>query len=309
MRSINGPSLTEVPLKKEIVSQKEIARNLVKNMRPTENEIDLILSENLSFSQYDRLRLQRDFEKNTECELSRKKPITNFDNYSFDKEQFLLTLSAEPAGASINWTQWAREKFPVTVSGTMPTNAGYVLQSFAQCNGIDVFKFNTNKTVSGRDILARARKKKRKLCPGVSLPGSKPGKVVKMELKSQIEEKHIRIGEPIVPKTVTFRSGSTGVVYARQRFLSEILTTELQRLEHECVIRDNLGENVALHIKVWHDHATVAGRSHFAVMAQVWILTHIQHTKWQTHWRPVPSTTHNGKWCTDQYHTAQGGWG
>ena len=141
MRSINGPSLTEVPLKKEIVSQKEIARNLVKNMRPTENEIDLILSENLSLSQYDRLRLQRDFEKTTECELSRKKPITNFDNYSFDKKKFLLTLFAEPAGASINWTQWAREKFPVTVSGTMPTNAGYVLQSFAQCNGIDVFKF------------------------------------------------------------------------------------------------------------------------------------------------------------------------
>ena len=64
MGSINGPSLTEVPHKKEIVSQKEIARNLVKNMRPTENEIDLILSENLSFSPYDRLRLQRDFEKN-----------------------------------------------------------------------------------------------------------------------------------------------------------------------------------------------------------------------------------------------------
>ena len=53
--------------------------------------------------------------------------------------------------------------------------------------------------------------------------------------------------------TVTFRSGSTGVVYARQRFLSEILTAELQRLEHECVIRDNLGENVALHIKVWQN--------------------------------------------------------
>ena len=105
---------------------------------------------------------------------------------------------------------------------------------------------------------------------GVSLSVSKPGKVVQMELKSQIEKKH-SIGEPIVFESVTFWSGSIGLVYMRQRFLSAVITADLQRLEHECVRKDNLRGIVEVYIKVLQDHATVAGRSHFAVKVLVWI--------------------------------------
>ena len=73
-------------------------------------------------------------------------------NYNFDKKTFLLKLK-ENKCENVNWTALG-EKYNITYkSGFFPSNAGQILKQFAAENGIQTNKFNSNKTVSGRDII------------------------------------------------------------------------------------------------------------------------------------------------------------
>ena len=273
------------------MNKRAIAKELVENMKPCDSGLDFILRENLSFAQYDRIRLQTDF--TTETSSRKKYPATaKFEKYLFDRDQFLNELSRLPHGSRINWTEWARDQFRVTINGSVPSNAGHVLKSYAEYKGIDTSVYNVDKIISGRDIKARTRKSKRKICPTVSLPCATPGKLLKKELKAKIETGAINIGAKVVPNSVETHSGPATDVYARQRFLCDVVLSEVERIDREQLLKLTTGESGQIFVKLWHDHAMVAGRSHFAVMAQVRSLYTPPPTP-----HPPPSHTHTHIWA------------
>ena len=170
--------------------------------------------------------------------------------------------------SEINWTKWATEKFPVTINGKIPTNAGYILKSFAESEGVDTAKFNKKKIISGRDIPSRQRREKRKIMNNISMPSSTPAKVLKLELKEKLKDGEIDIGDEIISTNVTTRCGSTQVIHARQRKTREVILKELERLDAENLLL-NPEETVKLHVKIWHDHVTIVGNSYFSLMLQI----------------------------------------
>jgi hypothetical protein len=74
--------------------------------------------------------------------------------------------------------------------------------NFAKDNGIEINKLNTHMNVSGRDILHRIRRsKKRALNSRVSIPTPRLGRVLKQVVKKKVEQGIIRTGIDIAPKS------------------------------------------------------------------------------------------------------------
>ena len=99
------------------------------------------------------------------------------------------------------------------------------------------------------------------------MPSSTPAKVLKLELKEKLKDGEIDIRDEIISTNVTTRCGSTQVNRARQK-KRKVILKELERLDAENLLL-NLEETVKLHVKIWHDHATIVGNLYFSLMLQI----------------------------------------
>ena len=158
-----GSSLRMVPK----ISSKENKKNETTKLKDTvkeissrykENSLQNILQENISFSQWDRQRKSNSLE--TSVNTRKRSSVGNFDNYSFDKVQFLAEVRGLKEGDEVNWSQLARN-FNVNINGVLPSNGGQVLKEFAQVNGIDIDVFNVDRKISGRNYEKQRRQKKK----------------------------------------------------------------------------------------------------------------------------------------------------
>ena len=165
-------------------------------------------------------------------------------------------------------------------NGNIPTNAGHILKSYAEHCRLDTNNFNPGKAVSGCDIPKRIRGLKRKVLDGkYSIPSTQPVKVIKQEVKQKIQDGDIVIGNPVDLVSVTNKSGSNSdSVYGLHVPLQYILVEELNRLEQADLLllsnhpesSGSLSEEYAkMYLKMWHDHASIAGASHLALMIQI----------------------------------------
>lgn len=177
-----------------------------------------------------------------------KKHHGNFDNYIFEKEKFLEEISSLSAGSNVNWSALARKFDVKTIKNQVPTNRGQVLMMFAKSNGINVYQFNTQSRLSGRDYIRRVKRAKKKLLKTkVTMPLPRSAKKLKAVVKTQVNDGTIKVGRPIAPKTFSTntvtKEGSLSVkevvVFGRKIPLDEILANENERIEKAGILRLN----------------------------------------------------------------------
>ena len=104
--------------------------------------------------------------------------------------------------AIMNWTKLATKyNLKSLKSNDAPGNGGQVLMHFVKDNGIEIDQLNTHMKISGRDILHRVRRsKKRALNSRVSIPTPRLSKVLKQIVK-KVEQGIIKTGMDIAPKS------------------------------------------------------------------------------------------------------------
>ena len=276
----------------EKVNRADVIKDVLEQIKPPQNELQNIFSENISFKMYDRQRINTFFVSKAEStQMSMKKPPTsvNFSRFSFDKAGFLTELKQQKPGSLINWTAWARNDFPVTYHGTenIPNNAGHILKEYAKAHGVDVNQFNENRNMSGREVQQRVRRHKRKLDDLYAIPGTRPAKKLKQELRSGVETGEYCLGQKItangrhVPLTTVIsqelkRCTYSGYIKRKTDREYEVMNqTELAeelkaaQMEPSTELKELIKAQRTVHIKIWHDHATIVGSSHYNVMMQV----------------------------------------
>ena len=226
-------------------------------------DLDNFLCSGSSYSQYERERKKQYFEtpesakkiteKNSnKIKLGLKKQKShhgNFENYNFDKKTFLLELK-ENKCENVNWTALGKKYNITNKSGFFPSNAGQILKQFAVKNGIQTNKFNSNKTVSGRDIIQRVRRKYLRV-RGLSVPHPRPAKKIRETLNQKIADGICNIGVCIAPKVCTVnRINSTGdlvvtqeEVYGRKFPLQKIREESLKEQDELGVLRSGSNED------------------------------------------------------------------
>lgn len=187
--------------KKVEKSVRQTKQSITKSIEENDKDATILLSMGKSYSQYERERLGLCYQSKSDAEKSMlkrnekelngkvkpKKHHGKYINYSFDKDTFLKEMKQKPKNAVVNWTKLAT-KYNLTSSTSNDTlgNGGQVLMNFAKDNGIEVNKLNTHTKVSGRDILHRIRRaKKRALKSRVSIPTPRLGKVLKEVVKKK----------------------------------------------------------------------------------------------------------------------------
>ena len=288
-------------IKEQLVKQIKI--NLTTN-----SEVDDVLSNDVSYSMYSRQRKAQCFMSKQESAAlpSTRNPIANFEAYQFNKEGFLDFIS-NTNNINLNWQKLATDDFPVTnQKGELVTNRGHVLKKFATCHDIDVDRFNPGKSISGRDFRQRTRRRKKKLLGRHTVPVPKTIRQVKEDIQEKISSNEILLGREISGKLLSStkvdnEGGLTTkreIVFARDKGILPILRKEMARLNNSGILRIHPDsyyeddENVKLelqrlqdtkinntedlrkaqrtiHFKIWHDHASLLGSSHVALMIQV----------------------------------------
>ena len=262
-------------LKSVKTAQSEIQHSFQQN----DNDLSHLLSSGKSFKQHDSDRMETCFIDRTLAEQAakelhekvasgHKKPKIHhgkFDSYIFDKDTFLDEIKNLTSGI-VNWTRLAR-KYKIRCNGKIPGNAGQILQAFAKANGIDPFKYNKHRQLSGRDHVSRIRRSKKRIFKSkLSVPTLRTGKKLKEILRTKIASKEIDVGIPIAPKQVITNkieaeSGnlkkSITEVYGRKISLHEIIKSENARLHDSGVMRlrtddeyDNMDtDNIIRHLQ------------------------------------------------------------
>lgn len=236
-------------------SNKSITNALEEN----NNDVHQLLSSGKSFKMHDRermmyfttksqaeQRLQQRLDRESKGILKPKKHHGKLTNIKFDRQNFLQEVSSLKEGSIVNWTGLARKYNLKNQNNKLPSNAGQIVMSFAKENGIDIYKFNKHNQVSGRDILRRIRRAKKRLFKSkVSIPVPRSGKVLKAIVKKNIEEGIINLGQKIAPKTFTNNTinkegnlvQTTSTVYGRKIPLVDIVSKENERLDKAGVLR------------------------------------------------------------------------
>ncbi|CAC5423633.1 unnamed protein product [Mytilus coruscus] len=163
-------------VKNELTLLKKNKIQIIEATSVNDRDVENFLASGKSFKQLDRERMhlyesKANAEKETKIRLEKeqkgqvvhKKHHGNFSNYTFNKEEFLVEIKSLMEKGIVNWTRLAK-KYDVTntITGNKPQNAGQVLFMFAKANGIDIMSFNKHKAVSGRDILRRVRRPKKR---------------------------------------------------------------------------------------------------------------------------------------------------
>ncbi len=239
-----GSALQMVPK----ISSKENKKNEAMKLKNTvkeisskynENSLQNILKENISFSQWDRQRKSNSLE--TSNNSRNRSSVGNFENYTFNKVQFLADIRNLKQGDVVNWSQLARD-FNVNINGVLPSNGGQVLKEFAQVNGIDTDLFNVDRKISGRDYKKQRRQKKK--INDVSLPSAPTAKFLRSELRTKISNGEYAVGEKINPITnskIMYKDGklvhATEQVFGRKIPLELILQKELDRADAAGILR------------------------------------------------------------------------
>lgn len=242
-------------------SVREITTNISKAMTNNDNDVTLLLSTGKSYSQYERERLTLCFNSKADAEKTRndtnskestgkikpRKHHGKYDSYEFEKEKFLEEIRNKPPNSIVNWTRLASKyKLKSKKLNTTPGNGGQVLMHYAKDNGIDINKFNAHIKVSGRDILHRVRRsKKRAFKSRISIPTPRTGKTVKKYVQQQIEQGIINVGIDIAPKYFNSNkitadgnlTTTTTTVYGKKIPLTHIVKSETNRLLNAGVLR------------------------------------------------------------------------
>ncbi|CAG2215737.1 unnamed protein product [Mytilus edulis] len=155
-----------------------------------ENEEINFLASNKSYNEYERERLHTFFESKSkakknlakrfkdesERKLKKRSSVGNLSKYTFNKEEFLNELKDHPKTVPINWNEWSRKYRVKNVQGIQPANGGQVLIEFAKSQGIDVFNYNTEKRMSGRDYFRRVRRSRHLITKRLRVPVPKSAK-------------------------------------------------------------------------------------------------------------------------------------
>lgn len=239
----------------------ENTRSINKAIQNENEDVKKFLSSGKSYAQYERERklyftskpkakenMIVRVRKEMEGICKPKKHHGNFDNYIFEKEKFLEEISSLSAGSNVNWSALARKFDVKTIKNQVPTNRGQVLMMFAKSNGINVYQFNTQSRLSGRDYIRRVKRAKKKLLKTkVTMPLPRSAKKLKAVVKTQVNDGTIKVGRPIAPKTFSTntvtKEGSLSVkevvVFGRKIPLDEILANENERIEKAGILRLN----------------------------------------------------------------------
>ncbi|CAC5411692.1 unnamed protein product [Mytilus coruscus] len=239
----------------------ENTRSINKAIQNENEDVKKFLSSGKSYAQYERERklyftskpkakenMIVRVRKEMEGICKPKNHNGNFDNYIFEKEKFLEEISSLSAGSNVNWSALARKFDVKTIKNQVPTNRGQVLMMFAKSNGINVYQFNTQSRLSGRDYIRRVKRAKKKLLKTkVTMPLPRSAKKLKAVVKTQVNDGTIKVGRPIAPKTFSTntvtKEGSLSVkevvVFGRKIPLDEILANENERIEKAGILRLN----------------------------------------------------------------------
>ncbi|CAG2246873.1 unnamed protein product [Mytilus edulis] len=132
-----------------------------------------------------------------------KKHYGNFDHYTFEKEEFLSALRQFPHGSHVNWKKLGEQFNLTNKKGERPANAGQILMGFAQYNKINTDQFNINMRVSNRDYIQRVRRAKKRLSKGLTIPSTRSAKTIRQDIKHQIDNGVIDLGEKIAPSQIS----------------------------------------------------------------------------------------------------------
>ena len=258
-------SLHLTPAEKSTQKQKEILTLLKENKNKIQEatsiddtDVNNFLSSGKSFQQHDRERMllfnthdaaekqtKMCLEKQRKGLLVQKKHHGKFENYTFNKDDFLLEIKSLVPNGIVNWTRLGK-KYDVThkVTGNKPQNAGQILFMFAKANGIDVLSLNKQRTVSGRDILRRIRGSKKRVMNKLTIPTPRSSKKIKEAITRKISDGTFYLGKKIAPKSIVSNilvsggdiSEKTTLVYSRKMELKRIITSELTRLHKAGVL-------------------------------------------------------------------------
>ncbi|CAG2238823.1 unnamed protein product [Mytilus edulis] len=243
---------------KIISSIKETKKQIESSFQSDDNDLEILLSTGKSFQQHDNERMKlsyistEDAEKlvktnQTKTSTGKKKsknPIGHYDSYSFDKESF-LTEVRQSTSTIMNWSRLAR-KYEISCKNKIIQNGGQVLANFARDNGVNIAKFNRHLKISGRDIIQRIRRPKRRVYKSkLSVPLQRSSKKLKMILKDKIASKAYNIGVKITPKILKnniiningLLEETKTHIYGRKIPLQELIQNELLRLHKASVLR------------------------------------------------------------------------
>ncbi|XP_076089854.1 uncharacterized protein LOC143061451 [Mytilus galloprovincialis] len=148
-------------------------------------------------------KLKVKIEKQKNALLKPKKHYGNFDHYTFEKEEFLSALRQFPHGSHVNWKKLGEQFNLTNKKGERPANAGQILMGFAQYNKINTDQFNINMRVSNRDYIQRVRRAKKRLSKGLTIPSTRSAKTIRQDIKHQIDNGVIDLGEKIAPSQIS----------------------------------------------------------------------------------------------------------
>lgn len=297
--SVVSPGEQKKSVEMSIKKSKQNIEQLISN-----ENIDVLnfLGSGKSYNQIDRDRFNTSFvSKEEACKLSqfntdkeksgKIKPKIHhgkFENYEFNKEEFMSEIKSYPPNKPINWSRLAK-KYEVKCQEKQPMNGGQVLLNFAKSQGINVNTFNPAKRVSGRDYLRRVRRSQIKIGKSrISIPSSRSAKKIKSVIKTKLQTQEINIGEKIAPKLSKINKIDTNgkltmtetIVYGRKIPLTTIVEEETGRFRAAGVLRsqnglactsapkenDHSAEENNFFLKLWHDHSDILNSSYVNFM-------------------------------------------
>ncbi|VDI81081.1 Hypothetical predicted protein [Mytilus galloprovincialis] len=215
--------------KKIISSIKETKKQIESSFQSDDNDLEILLSTGKSFQQHDNERMKLSYISTEDAE----------------KLESFLTEVRQSTSTIMNWSRLAR-KYEISCKDKIIQNGGQVLANFARDNGVNIAKFNRHLKISGRDIIQRIRRPKRRVYKSkLSVPLQRSSKKLKMILKDKIASKAYNIGVKITPKILKnniiningLLEETKTHIYGRKIPLQELIQNELLRLHKASVLR------------------------------------------------------------------------
>ena len=124
-----------------------------------DDDVDFIFRHNMSFSDYEKQRLdcgyisRNESLKKSEKDRDRffnKGNVGSLDFYICNQDKLLAFMNDRISGDTINWSELARLCEFSYKDGKPVPHAGAVIKKLAEQQGFDTSQYNINKTVSGR---------------------------------------------------------------------------------------------------------------------------------------------------------------
>ncbi|XP_066917211.1 uncharacterized protein [Clytia hemisphaerica] len=133
----------------------------------------------------------------------RKRPRTHIgNNYTWKSEECLEKVRGLPYGSALNFTKLADEFKLKNAQGKVPGNAGQVVRTFLERNGVDLSDF----VIFGNNTRRIRKAKIRILDSDVAVPVEESTLELNANLKSLIKEGRYSVGKLIVPQEFDYIS-------------------------------------------------------------------------------------------------------